>query len=75
MGSRPNASQELDHGEVKWQGRVITGWSSGIGLAAAEAFVDEGAYVFIAGRRQSGLDEAKATIGVRLGRKYYIGTF
>ena len=42
---------------------VITGGSSGIGLAAAKAFVDEGAYVFIAGRRQAELDKAKAAIG------------
>jgi len=42
---------------------VITGGSSGIGLAAAKAFVDEGAYVFITGRRQSELDKAKAAIG------------
>jgi len=37
---------------------VITGGSSGIGLATAKAFVDEGAYVFITGRRQSELDSA-----------------
>ena len=42
---------------------VITGGSSGIGLAAAKKFVDEGAYVFIMGRRQSELDKAKALIG------------
>lgn len=42
---------------------VITGGSSGIGLAAAKTFVDEGAYVFITGRRQSELDKAKAVIG------------
>ncbi len=42
---------------------VITGGSSGIGLAAARKFVDEGAYVFIMGRRQSELDKAKAEIG------------
>ena len=42
---------------------VITGGSSGIGLAAARAFVDEGAYVFITGRRQAELDKAKASIG------------
>ena len=42
---------------------VITGGSSGIGLAAAKIFVDEGAYVFIAGRRQSELDKANAKIG------------
>lgn len=37
---------------------VITGGSSGIGLATAKRFVDEGAYVFITGRRQAELDEA-----------------
>src|SRR4030081_3025431 len=42
---------------------VITGGSSGIGLASAERFVQEGAYVFITGRRQSELDKAKALIG------------
>jgi NAD(P)-dependent dehydrogenase (short-subunit alcohol dehydrogenase family) len=42
---------------------VITGGSSGIGLAAAQRFVEEGAHVFIMGRRQSELDEAKAEIG------------
>jgi NAD(P)-dependent dehydrogenase (short-subunit alcohol dehydrogenase family) len=42
---------------------VITGGSSGIGLAAARRFVDEGAYVFITGRRQSELDRATAIIG------------
>lgn len=42
---------------------VITGGSSGIGLATAKLFVDEGAYVFITGRRQAELDKAKAEIG------------
>src|SRR5271156_2299711 len=42
---------------------VITGGSSGIGLATAERFVQEGADVFITGRRQSELDKAKALIG------------
>jgi NAD(P)-dependent dehydrogenase (short-subunit alcohol dehydrogenase family) len=37
---------------------VITGGSSGIGLATAQRFVDEGAYVFITGRRQSEVDAA-----------------
>jgi NAD(P)-dependent dehydrogenase (short-subunit alcohol dehydrogenase family) len=34
---------------------VVTGGSSGIGLATAKRFVEEGAYVFITGRRQSEL--------------------
>jgi NAD(P)-dependent dehydrogenase (short-subunit alcohol dehydrogenase family) len=42
---------------------VITGGSSGIGLATAQRFVQEGAYVFITGRRQAELDKAKTLIG------------
>jgi NAD(P)-dependent dehydrogenase (short-subunit alcohol dehydrogenase family) len=42
---------------------VITGGSTGIGLATAKRFVKEGAYVFITGRRQAELDEAVAEIG------------
>ena len=42
---------------------VITGGSSGIGLATARRFVDEGAYVFITGRRMSELEKAQEVIG------------
>jgi NAD(P)-dependent dehydrogenase (short-subunit alcohol dehydrogenase family) len=42
---------------------VVTGGSTGIGLGIAKAFVAEGAYVFITGRRQGALDEAVAAIG------------
>ena len=42
---------------------VITGGNSGIGLATAQRFVEEGAYVFITGRRQSELDAAVKQIG------------
>jgi len=42
---------------------VITGGTTGIGLAAAKLFVSEGAYVFITGRRQKELDKAVKEIG------------
>jgi NAD(P)-dependent dehydrogenase (short-subunit alcohol dehydrogenase family) len=42
---------------------VITGGNSGIGLATAQRFVSDGAYVFITGRRQSELDAAVKQIG------------
>lgn len=42
---------------------VITGGDSGIGLATAGKLVEEGAYVFITGRRQPKLDEAVKQIG------------
>jgi NAD(P)-dependent dehydrogenase (short-subunit alcohol dehydrogenase family) len=49
----------------KLQGKiaVITGGTSGIGLATAKLFVREGAQVFITGRRQKELDEAVKVIG------------
>ena len=43
---------------------VITGGSSGIGLATAQRFVDEGAYVFTTSRRQSEVDAAIRQIGL-----------
>jgi NAD(P)-dependent dehydrogenase (short-subunit alcohol dehydrogenase family) len=42
---------------------VITGGNSGIGLATAQRFVQEGAYLFITGRRQDELDKAVKQIG------------
>ena len=42
---------------------VITGGSSGIGLATARLFADEGARVFVTGRRQTELDAAVTKIG------------
>ena len=42
---------------------VITGGASGIGLASAKRFIEEGAFVFIYGRRQEALDASVADLG------------
>ena len=42
---------------------VITGGTSGMGLATAKRFVEEGAFVYITGRRQTELDKAVSLIG------------
>lgn len=50
-------------GKLEGRVAVITGGSSGMALASAKLFVEEGAYVFITGRRQETLDEAVRLIG------------
>lgn len=49
----------------RFEGKIvaITGASEGIGLAAAKAFIAEGARVYITGRRQDRLDVAVAELG------------
>jgi len=42
---------------------VVTGGGSGIGLATAQRFIDEGAFVYIFGRRQEALDAALGQLG------------
>jgi NADP-dependent 3-hydroxy acid dehydrogenase YdfG len=48
---------------------VVTGGTSGIGLATAKRFATEGASVFVTGRRQEELDAAVRTIGGRVSER------
>jgi NAD(P)-dependent dehydrogenase (short-subunit alcohol dehydrogenase family) len=50
-------------GKLDGKVAVITGGTSGMALAGAQMFVDEGAHVFISGRRKDALDEAVKQIG------------
>jgi NAD(P)-dependent dehydrogenase (short-subunit alcohol dehydrogenase family) len=50
-------------GRLQGKVAVITGGTTGIGLATAKLFVAEGAYVFILGRRRKQLDDAVKEIG------------
>jgi NAD(P)-dependent dehydrogenase (short-subunit alcohol dehydrogenase family) len=50
-------------GQLDGKTSVVTGGGTGIGLATAVRLADEGAYVFITGRRKDVLDAAIETIG------------
>ena len=52
--------------ELEGKVAVITGASTGIGLATARRFVSEGAYVYITGRRQRELDDSSFITGIEL---------
>ena len=45
-------------GRLEGKIALVTGGTAGIGLATAQRFVKEGAYVFVTGRRQAELDAA-----------------
>jgi NAD(P)-dependent dehydrogenase (short-subunit alcohol dehydrogenase family) len=57
---KPNAKHA---GKLEGKVALITGGNSGIGLATAKQFVNEGAYVDITGRREAELAAAKKQIG------------
>src|SRR5690242_654934 len=50
-------------GKLDGKVAVITGGTSGMALAGAKLFVEEGAHVFITGRRKDAVDEAVELIG------------
>lgn len=50
-------------GQLDGRTALVTGATSGIGRATAQRFVDEGAFVFVSGRRQAALDATVAELG------------
>ncbi|MEU8125605.1 SDR family oxidoreductase [Micromonospora sp. NPDC049049] len=53
-------------GQLDGKTALVTGGTTGIGLAAARRFAAEGAYVFVTGRRKGPVDEAVASIGANV---------
>jgi NAD(P)-dependent dehydrogenase (short-subunit alcohol dehydrogenase family) len=53
-------------GKLQGKVAVVTGGTTGIGFATAKRFIDEGAFVFITGRRQKELDDAVNAIGTNV---------
>jgi NAD(P)-dependent dehydrogenase (short-subunit alcohol dehydrogenase family) len=62
-GEVERCSEEVEMGQLSGKTALVTGGSTGIGLATAARFVAEGADVFITGRRQAELDRAAGELG------------
>jgi NAD(P)-dependent dehydrogenase (short-subunit alcohol dehydrogenase family) len=62
-GAAPDQMESIMTRKLEGKIAVVTGGSAGIGLAAAQRFIDEGATVFITGRRQAELDAAVKQLG------------
>src|SRR5580692_6483028 len=56
-------TKDADMNRLNGKNAVVTGGATGIGRAAAKRFIDEGAFVFIFGRRQKALDAAVGYLG------------
>jgi len=56
MSGENRTCEEKKDGQARRKVALVTGGSSGIGLATAKRFVNEGAYVFITARQQPELD-------------------
>src|SRR3546814_16946598 len=56
-------NHEMTTKKLNGKTAVITGGATGIGIAAAKRFIEDGAFVFIFGRRQEALDAALAELG------------